>query len=235
MISTMFYIIASYVFYENILNYLYYRPTLLEAVLEQRFTLTEIEFFINENELLGTNLTLNSVYPSFNALDDPIDQLNEIYQNIYLTSLIINDPNSAKLMSSSVINTIFNTVQNSSSFLYEGTYAGYNNLNQKSHMIVFNDFSDSATTLVAFYNQSNILGSFLKYIAITVDSDSSNLINDQLNLFIDFIVFCCLFLMLMYLFYYKPYLDSEKKTLKRLTRFINMLPSSQNLNKTKAP
>ena len=77
--------------------------------------------------------------------------------------------------------------------------------------------------------------------SLMADKDSKLVIDQQLSVFIDFIIISCIFLLIIYWFYYIPYFNSEQKTLKKLFKFLNILPMSQllapkpslNSNKTK--
>ena len=119
------------------------------------------------------------------------------------------------------------TGPNGSDFQAMGGYRATAFLTFESHFIVFNHEVDSPEVINTYVKETISQLSALEFLFTTAETDSKDKINVQLQVFIDFIVFFCIFLVGVYTFYYRPYFNSEKMVLEKIMKFITILPSNQ--------
>ena len=137
------------------------------------------------------------------------------------------DPNTMKLMSTALMNDIFWSLANSSDFQTLGTQAAMNFLELESHFIIFNDETDSPDVIAKYAEETIAQSDVLATLYVVAENDAQNKINAELQAFIDFIICFCIFLISMYVFYYRHYFNAEKKVLTNVMKLIAMLPPNQ--------
>ena len=96
-------------------------------------------------------------------------------------------------------------------------------LKAESLFLSFNG-ANSVDRINNYMNETDAMSNALKIECLMADTDSVAIITQQLNYFIYFIVGCCVFMILLFILYYNPYINSEQKTLKRLVKVLGFLP-----------
>ncbi|OMJ81096.1 hypothetical protein SteCoe_18508 [Stentor coeruleus] len=223
-IAGVLYIVTSYVFYEHIHNYLYYRPTLMYAIISRRISLTELCFFSNEIEYQYTPFSLDKSFYEYNALADMKKSYKTALADLLKTKNTMRDPHVMSLMSKGLEEMIFQNIDQVPTFLSFGTYAAMAYLNFESQYISYDNKKDDAEFIQNYIEQMNTMTSQLKIVSNYCNSDSKHLINEQLDYLKYFIICFSIFIIMIYAFYYYPYLAKEQKVLKRLTQLIAVLP-----------
>ena len=224
---SIFFALASSYFFENIYDYMYYKPRFIYTIIQRRVALTEMLFFTYENELQDTNKSLTTMFPQFGLFTDPVQLYTNAVNSLILTKNIMRDPNTMKLMSTALMNDIFWSLANSSDFQTLGTQAAMNFLELESHFIIFNDETDSPDVIAKYAEETIAQSDVLATLYVVAENDAQNKINAELQAFIDFIICFCIFLISMYVFYYRTYFNAEKKVLTNVMKLIAMLPPNQ--------
>ncbi|OMJ68749.1 hypothetical protein SteCoe_33707 [Stentor coeruleus] len=222
------YIVTSYVFYEHIHNYLYYRPTLMYAIISRRISLTELCFFSNEIEYQYNSFSLDKSFTDFNALSDMKKSYKAALADLLKTKNTMRDPHVMALMSKGLEEMIFQNIDEVPTFLSFGTYSAMAYLNFESQYISYDNKKDDPGFIQNYINQMNTMTSQLKIASDYCNSDSKHLISEQLEYLKYFIICFSIFIVVIYVFYYYPYLAKEQKILKRLTKLITVLPLKPN-------
>ena len=223
----IFFALTSSYFFENIYDYMYYKPRLIHTIIQRRLAMTEILFYVYENEMQGTDKSLSVMFPEFNLFSDPVGLYIDAYNLLGTTKNVIREPNIIKLMSPALVNYIFWYYPKGSDFQAMGTYPASAFFMFESHFIIFNDEVDSPQAIAAFVEITISQSKVLEFAFTTVEGDSKDKINAQLQAFIDFIVIFCIFIVGVYTFYYRPYFNSEKEILENIMEMITILPSNQ--------
>lgn len=223
-IAGVLYIVTSYVFYEHIHNYLYYRPTLMYAIISRRISLTELCFFSNEIEYQYTSFSLDKSFDDYNALPDMKKSYKIALADLLETKNTMRDPPVMALMSEGLEEMIFQSIDEVPTFLSFGTYPAMAYLNFESQYISYNNKKDEDGFIKNYINQMNVMTNQLRIASDYCNSDSKHLIGEQLDYLKYFIICFSICVIVLYVFYYNPYLAKEQKILKRLTKVITVLP-----------
>lgn len=218
------YIVTSYVFYENIHNYLYYRPTLMYTIIIRRISITELCFFSNENEILDSSFSLTKTFPEINSLSPPIVSYKAALANLLLTKNTMRKERIRALMSPELEDLIFQYIDNVPTFLSLGTYTAMAYLNIESQFITYNKIQDSYVFMVNYVDEMMVMTDKLKYVSLNCNSDSKYLIETQLENLSYFISCFSLVAVIYYFAYYRPYLNNEQLIVKRVTEIIEIIP-----------
>ena len=223
----VFFALTSSYFFENIYHYMYYKFDFIYTVIQRRIALTEMLFYVYENEVQGTDKSLSALFPQFDLFTDPAGLYLEAYNTLAVTKKVLRDPNILRLMSPVLEDLIFWTWPNGSVFQLMGTYSAMSFLMLESHFIIFNKEVDSPSVIETYVLETFVQTDSLELQFIIAEIDSENKINIALQDFIDFIICFCIFLIGLYWFYYRPYFNSEKEVLERIMKLIAILPPNQ--------
>ena len=94
---------------------------------------------------------------------------------------------------------------------------------------MFNDIKNSAKDLQEFFSDVTELNLMVETTYDMANNDSKLIIENQLNFLIYFSVACCVFLIVVHLVFYCPFLITEMKTLNEITEFLKFIPNVPNL------
>jgi hypothetical protein len=225
-LGAVFYIVSALVFFEHIHVNLLNRPILVSTLIQRRIQLTELCIYSLENELSNTENSLLNKFPIFDSFIPISYAVSNVVNNVILTRKKLTANDIKKLMSSDLYGYLFEYVPDASYFLNFGTFRSLAFLLQESYFITFNNVQDSQETLIIFFQQAN---EFNKVTEITTDlasNSSKKIIEEQLNNLIYFISASCLLLVIIYWGYIYPYLCSEIRVVKNITKILLILPNS---------
>ena len=223
----IFFALTSSYFFENIYDYMYYKPRLIHTIIQRRLAMTEILFYVYENEIQGTDKSLSVMFPQFNLFNDPVGLYIDAYNLLGATKHVIIEPNIIKLISPALVNYLFWKCPTCSDFQAIGIYPASAFFMFESHFTVFNDEVDSPQVIAGFAGITISQTNALEVVFTTAGDDSKDKINVQLQTLIDFIGFFCIFIVGVYTFYYRSYFNSEKEVLENIMEMITILPSNQ--------
>lgn len=224
--AALFYALASAYFFMKIYKSLCIRPLLMYTVMIRRISMTELSYFMFENELLKTPQSLNALYPEFNIFTSPTLLYDQAYEYFKGANKVLALSESRSHLSNSFFTILFEKIDGFDNFLAFGTFSAYEYLCFESLNIIQNNAFDNIDTIKKFMSEKIQLETNVKSVFNLLESDTKAKIYSDLNSFIYFVVACCLFLILLYLVYYLPYLNSEKKILQRLMKNIAIVPLS---------
>ena len=227
--ASLFIIISTLVFYDKIQGYLLYRPVFISAIVGRKIETTDLCFFTLENACLFTNFTIKALFADYDRVGNVTTGYESISSHIDTTKSLYQDLNIKRLMSSTLIKLIFESVPNATAFLSFGTFEALSYIQQESYNLVFNDIKNSAKDLQEFFSDVTELNLMVETTYDMANNDSKLIIENQLNFLIYFSVACCVFLIVVHLVFYCPFLITEMKTLNEITEFLKFIPNVPNL------
>lgn len=232
--GALFYAVSIFVFYENIHNYLIYRPILIHILMKRRVEMTEISIYTLEYELGNSTFSASYRFPSFNNLGDPKHATETVMNSIISTRKYLRDPNILKLMSGKLKTKLFEKISGASTFISLGTFRGLAYLVQEAHYLVFNNMSDSLESIKKFFAEVLEYNSLTLDISSMANSDSKSKIESQLYKLIYFNSCCCFFLCVVYFLYFYPFLAREIALVKKITKILLIIPQSMEVKPLKS-
>jgi hypothetical protein len=221
-VGVIFFTVNTFVFYQDIQNYLAYRPIIVSM---RQLRLTELCFYTIENECTGGSLSLIEIYPNNTVFGDTITIYNNVIADMNSILSIYKDQNVLKLMSGTLQQYIYYQIPNVTTFLQYGAYTGTNFVQRESLFIVFNGISDSIPVLLEFLANVADLNSIFEKINKMENDDSKFIIDTKLNNLIYFTAGCCIFLLLLHFVLYCPMFVTEIRVLRRITEILKIIPT----------
>ncbi|OMJ66992.1 hypothetical protein SteCoe_35975 [Stentor coeruleus] len=224
--GALFYAVSIFVFYENIHNYLIYRPTLIHILMKRRVEMTEVCIYTLEYELGNSTFSTSYRFPYFNNLGEPKQAAENVMNSIVSTRKILRDPNIVKLMSEKLKTKLYKNIPGVSTFISLGTFRGLAYLVQEAHYLVFNNMPDSLESIKTFFSQVLEYNNLSLDVSSMANSDSKAKIENQLQKLIYFNSCCCFFLCVMYFLYFYPFLAREIALVRKITKILLIIPQT---------
>lgn len=222
-LTAIIYAVSSYVFYDKIHNSLYHRPQFINYIIIRRILITQYSLMTCEMKVFKTPLTLKAFYPEFDLQKYPYEEFFQTAEEYASAKSVLRKPEIMDLMSDSLRTDIFENLSGVSSFLGLGTYSGYNYLYYESLNLLNEDLSDTLQVGV-YLNQVLEMCSVLESLSSKCNKDSKLIIETQLNEFIFFVSSFNLALVLLFIFYYNPYINKEISIVKKMIKLMNYFP-----------
>ena len=199
------------------------KPILMFTIIRRRLLLNELCFYTNENQANEMSYSLANTFPEFYGFEYALKAIDRVHTILSTTANILDTQKIKSLMSQSLITYIYQSIDNVQPFLRFGASIGMSYLKAESLFLSFNG-ANSVDRINNYMNETDAMSNALKIECLMADTDSVAIITQQLNYFIYFIVGCCVFMILLFILYYNPYINSEQKTLKRLVKVLGFLP-----------
>ena len=199
------------------------KPILMFTIIRRRLLLNELCFYTNENQANDRSYSLANTCPEFFGFEYALKAIDRVHTILSTTANILDTQKIKSLMSQSLITYIYQSIDNVQPFLRFGASIGMSYLKAESLFLSFNG-ANSVDRINNYMNETDAMSNALKIECLMADTDSVAIITQQLNYFIYFIVGCCVFMILLFILYYNPYINSEQKTLKRLVKVLGFLP-----------
>lgn len=220
----MVYIISSFVFFSPIYENLAQRPLLLKSVTLRRIQLIEISLYAFDMDSETTNYSLNSIFPNFYPLTDPLNSYIYVLSSIKSSKSIVSSPKSLEIMTSDIKKEIYEYSTGSKFFTF-GFFRASAYLTYESYEIAYNNKQETENTMITFLKEILEYNDKANSLALGIESCSKDIIQIKLSNYIVFISFCCAILMLFYLIYYYPFLSHEIKILNNISKILLILPN----------
>ena len=219
--ALILFIVAVYVFYENIHLFLMYRVDFINVILSRRIEIFKISYYAKEIIADGSNQGLSERFSNFTVFPELIELLNSSDAEINVLRRVLLTPEIKSNMPSSVFNIQYETVPNTTVFLHYGACAGFNFLRKEYSYLTSNTGSGHAQLNNYLTNLNTLANIYIKLITIS-NTDSKSQINTELNILIYFVVGCLIFLFLLTFGYFIPYFSKEQKLLENIEMVIKI-------------
>ena len=223
-IGVLLYLLAVYVFYENINFFLCYRLDFLTFLMNRRTSLFQITFYTVEiiAESNGQGFIQRfynfTVFPDYKELFDYNNRQLGLLQNHLLA------PEIKKNMPADVFALEF--FENSyTNFLHFGGSYGYNFLRYE-YLYLISNTTLGFIELNNYFNETKDGVVAYAYLIDISDNESKAQIEKELYVLIYFVIGCLGFLFLLSFTYFIPYFSSERKTLENVDLVIKIFDYS---------
>ena len=226
-LSAVFLIISSFVFYENIQTSMYYRSLLISTIGGRRVLTTELGFYTLESRLEGTKYELDKIFSRFSGFPDSVDGFSRIVSEIEKNLNDFRNPNLKNLLSEDLQQILYENISNSSPFLTFGTFSSLDYITDEAYNLVYNDHTSFNKSFRTFFTDFMTLNRLIRNCSIKANTDSQNIIQTQVYYLIIYVACTCSFLLFITAAVYYPFLISEIKTLRKLVEILKIIPSTR--------
>ncbi|OMJ87330.1 hypothetical protein SteCoe_10923 [Stentor coeruleus] len=223
-----FYIILVLVYYDVICKLLEIRPQMVSGLALRRIQMTQISIFTLENEASFYGLSIYQTYPFFQSMKPAAREVIDLINSLKESSNAIKNPESKILMSEKLKSMIIEKISGVSTFLSMGSYRGVNFCIQESLFMIFNRSRETLISIIDYLNEIAEFSNITNILSMLSDSDSKMFIEEWMNNMIFFTVLCLTSLIACFFMFYYPLIAKEITILKKLTKLLVILPSSEN-------
>ncbi|CAG9322464.1 unnamed protein product [Blepharisma stoltei] len=229
LVASSYYIILNFYLYDLCENSLVHRPKLLLSLISKRALLSRMSVFARD---IPSKSSLRWMPMSYGLADSKLEFLSS-NEGFKFANSEIRNKNFLKLLTSGMKRNIFEARHTNDYYLQQGTYAASNIMYIDAKFISTSTAGTSSVTQFAYYigNETalqNVMG--IDYDII--DHDSKNVIQRELNLIIYVTIIFSSALLMLFLFFYLPFIQNEKCQLKKLKALITIVPSGRTDSKS---
>jgi hypothetical protein len=228
-LSGVLYLVAILVFYNNIKNYLNYRLEFVSAIGDRRTKLLQLSYFTIQQTPFDFSLDTATVL-NYTLTPDIILSFNETNEVLIELRKKIQSPSIYNYMPSEIKTMLYDKVTSYNNFLKYGVLSGIDYYRYESMCYLSYNCRYSNMNVTDYFTYIRELTDVLTNIASLADSDSKTQIENELNSLIYFTTFILLFFIVLYSFYYLPYLASQQETIKKIELIIKTIPETESSN-----
>ena len=218
-IALVLFIVAVYVFYQNIHFLLLYRLNFINFMLLNRLDLFQIYYYTIEIIADANNQGLSQRFDNFTVFPEFLEMLNRKDAELTVLSKVLQSSEIKNNLPVSVSKLSFKTVPGSSDFFHFGAYSGFYFLREEYSYLISNT-KMGLGQLNPYFSELNTMGNILYNLTLISNADSKAQINNELNIMIYFIVGCLLFLFFLTFGYFIPYFSKDQKILESIEMLI---------------
>ncbi|CAG9322462.1 unnamed protein product [Blepharisma stoltei] len=221
-IASSYYFILKFHLYDRCETFLINRPKLLLNLISKRTLLSRMSVFARDT---ASNSTLRWV-PNSYAVANSQKEFTISNAEFKISINKIREKRFLNLLAEDMKNKIFEAWDSESYYLKQGTYAACNIMYIDSKFIsnvgqpVISDFSN-------YIGNGTAIQKALWTDYDIIDQDTKDIIKNELNLLIYVTVIFSSALVLLFVFFYLPFIYTEKAVLENLKVLITIIPSSR--------
>ncbi|CAG9317504.1 unnamed protein product [Blepharisma stoltei] len=222
--SSGYYIIVTFWLYPSCTSLLDQRFDFMEFWYVRSASISEVAFWTRETSLRGNN-TLEQLLNSHYNFQKPPNELFNAIKKFMITSKDVEDLDNRNMYSSYLIQFIFENQTNPKNIMWKyGSFPASNVIILDSY---YQAFSNAAipSDLALWYTRASILQNAIKNITDMADIASKTVIEERLNDIIYITAGYCVFCVLLYIFFYTPFVAFEKRKISRLQSITSLVPS----------
>ncbi|CAG9322463.1 unnamed protein product [Blepharisma stoltei] len=223
-IASCYFFILKFHLYEQCENYLINRPRLLLNLISKRTQLTRMSVFARD---IASNSILRWVPKSYAVANSKTEfKLSNAKFKVLNTQ--IREKRFLNLMTDDVKKRIFEIWDINNGHIQQGTYAACNLMHIDSKFISTAEPGPANVIQFGYYiGNETAVQEVLGIDYDIVDKDSKDVISNQLNLLIWVTALFSSALVLLFIFFYLPFIYSEKAALANLKVLVSIIPSSR--------
>lgn len=225
-LSAALYLVAVFVFYENIKNYLIYRVNFITVFLDTKVKLIQLTYFALEIEASQLSYGTERVY-NYSITPDVVLCFNQTNQDLIKLTEEIRSPSMTTRMPSSVWNIVYNSLDQYEGFLKYGTFDAIKYYRAESMCLANPDCRQNGFDKSLYINDLMDLMAALNNITNAAGLESKNKIQVELDSLIYFITFTLVFFVIFYLSYLLPYFTEQQEMLKKFDFIIKAIPETR--------
>ena len=220
-IALIFLLLTSLYFYSHVKDYLYHRPLLIGYFSRRQLQLNRMSYTLLESYAINRNYSLEEYYPELTPIEPAKLYFESIYLDINKNNIFLFDQFTRELLGQSILDLVFNKVNNVSAFIETGTYAAVNYLCQESYYFLNDPAFQNSKDLNKLFGNINDFSSKVQenLVELVIDNTKSK-IQIEMNEMIAFVVCVSFFLLLTYFIYYLPIVQNEIKILNSIVKIL---------------
>ena len=216
--------IQYFIFEEDLQISLQYHTTLISSVMIRKILVTKLGFFVLESNIDNSTSSLSSEFPFYHGLNSSKNSVNNVYNQLSENIQGMENPATLKVLSSRVVEYIYNWYPSNLTFLEAGTLRGLIYYTHESLYFAFNNVENDFASFYQYFTEANAFSDAIIEIAYMLNTDMTNLVNSKLYALYFFTGGFGLIFLLMYFCYYYPMLSFDINLLNKLTDLILMIP-----------
>ena len=224
-IALVLFIVAVYVFYENIHLFLMYRIDFINVILSRRIDIFQISYYAKEIIADDNNQGLAQRFSNFKVFPEFLDLLNSNDDELNVLRRVLLTPEVKINMPLTVFDLQYDRVPNATDIFYYGACSGFNFF-RKEYLYLVSNTTLGLGQINSYLKELNELVTIYLNIVIISNTDSKAQINTEVNNLIYFISVCLFFLFLLNFAYFIPYFSKEQKQLEDIELLIKILSFS---------
>ena len=225
-IALVLYLVAIYVFYQNIYLFLMYRLDFINVIISRRVNIFQISYYAVEIIADSNNQGLGQQFENFDVFPEFLELLNNNDEELNMLRRVLLTPEVKNNMPAAVFDIQYRTVANSTAFLDFGACSGFNYL-RKEYLYLVSDTTLGLAQLNSYLNDLNELASIYIGLITISDQDSKSQINIEVQYYIWFSLSCLVFLFALTFVYFIPYFSKERKILENIDMLIKIFIGSK--------
>ncbi|CAG9334493.1 unnamed protein product [Blepharisma stoltei] len=222
LITTLYYISVHAILYVKCEELLRERPKLLTNYIRRRALVPRIDFWARESAIYETSIGLKTLFSERIIFNSPDTNLNESISLFKTANAQLRD--FMNYMSSSLKSNLYEHSEQSLEYDYGAVWV--NNLLTFDSFRLENIEGDRMKDIMELTSQYAVMQQYMKTNFDIINKSSENMISDVLDYIIDLVVAYTIMSLLLYLFYYLPYLSGEIKRLYKLQLIIAIIPKA---------
>ncbi|CAG9325530.1 unnamed protein product [Blepharisma stoltei] len=220
-LTTMYFTLSKFYFYDQCENFLHSRPRLLQNLVVKRAQLSRMSVFARD----CTSPSNIIWFPNSYGFKNSRIEYNLSSTEFKAMNFELRKKEFLDLMSHEMKVRIFEIWDTTDFYIQQGTFAASNLLFLDSINIAAVTGFRPIPEYAAFMGNVSALQYSLGVDFDTIDQDSKDIISDQLNWLIYETIIFIIALVLLFMFFYMPFIRAEKKTLRKLQVLTSIIPN----------
>jgi hypothetical protein len=218
--------IAVMFFYEKLHYLLIKRIIFTNSDYDQRFNIINLSYFMTQS-IAENDSSLKSIIPEINPFTNSLLETTNIKEDIIETRNKYFTTDLHNFYTKNAWKILYSSISDNNSYLKFGILQAYLFIIHEIEYLLSQPLNPKE--LQKFIENLKNLVKVLADTGVELESNTNEIINQQISSLMSFLVTSFIILLLLTIFYYLPFISSEKSLLDDLERFLQTIPRKKKI------